>query len=137
MKFVFVNLPLSTATHLKTEIIKHGGDVEYLVNPKVIKIILILVLIWTYCSLHALSNPLPTKDLTVSLQINYVVTTEVEFSSGSSKIQSAVSKNLTIVTPAFIDACLKADQVVEYTPFVCKANPSNDKMIIVSLLFFF
>jgi hypothetical protein len=36
LKFVTINLPVSTVTHLKAEITKHGGDVEYLVNPKVI-----------------------------------------------------------------------------------------------------
>jgi telomerase protein component 1 len=108
LKFVFINLPVSTVTHLKAEIAKHGGDVEYLVNPK----------------------------------INFVIATDAEFSSGSSKIQSAISKNLTIVTPAFIDACLKADQLVDHMPFICKVsaaksstaatnkNTAEDKMII-------
>lgn len=35
LKFVLINLPVSTVTHLKTAITTHGGDVEYLVNPKV------------------------------------------------------------------------------------------------------
>jgi hypothetical protein len=76
-------------------------------------------------------------------QINFVIATESEFNSASSKIQSAISKNLTIVSPAFIDACLKADQLVAPAPFVHKATAKKstatnnayheeDKMIIVS-----
>jgi hypothetical protein len=36
LKFVFVNLPVSTVTRFKADITSHGGEVEYLINPKVI-----------------------------------------------------------------------------------------------------